>query len=256
MASIAVQLIPVLTDNYVFVAWDKETKHAAVIDPAVAEPTLEHLNGAAEVSIWNTHHHWDHIGGNERIKQTLSARVFGSRYDAERGRIPGIDEALEDGDSISLGDESVHIIGCPGHTMGHICYYLPKAGLLFAGDTLFAMGCGRLFEGTPSQMWDSLGKLAKLPPSTKVYCAHEYTEHNGKFAALVDPQNDDVHTRLSQVRSLRDKGVPTIPTTIGLELATNPFLRTAKKDQQKSTESTSMNSVDVFADLRKKRDHF
>jgi len=226
-----IKLIPVLSDNYIFVLWSPQKKIAAVIDPALAQPVVDYLKeiDANLVAIFNTHHHWDHIGGNnELVRQFPDLCVYGGSED--RGRIPQQQIYLEDGDSVKFADRIAQVFFVPGHTHGHIAYYFPPTvsdgiGELFCGDTIFAGGCGRLFEGTPSQMLNSISKLRQLPDQTRVWCAHEYTLSNLKFALTVDPDNQDLETRYQKVQQARNQGLATIPSWLGEEKQTNPFLR-------------------------------
>ncbi len=218
--------LPVLRDNYVYLLHDPDTATAAVVDPAVAEPVLEKLAElqAELVAIFNTHHHHDHVGGNPQLLARYpQAAVYASGVD--RGRIPGQTVELKAGDTVQFGGRLATVLFVPGHTRGHIAYYFPQSGDLFCGDTLFAGGCGRLFEGTPQQMLGSLDQLRQLPEPTRVWCAHEYTLNNLKFALTVDGENPDLQARYQQVAALRQAGSPTVPSTIGEERLTNPFLR-------------------------------
>ncbi|RME64928.1 MAG: hydroxyacylglutathione hydrolase, partial [Alphaproteobacteria bacterium] len=217
--------LPVLNDNYVYLVHEPETKLTAAVDPAVAEPVNAALDrrGWRLSHILNTHHHMDHVGGNLALKQAHGCTVVGPRADA--ARIPGIDIAVGDGDVFTFGTAPAHVFDVPGHTRGHIAYWFKESAALFCGDTLFAMGCGRLFEGTPTQMWASLSKLAALPPETRIYCAHEYTQANGRFALTVEPDNPALAARMKAVDAARAAGQPTVPSTLADELATNPFLR-------------------------------
>jgi hydroxyacylglutathione hydrolase len=217
--------IPVLSDNYVWLLHDPESCETTVIDPAVADPVLaEAARRHWQITqIWNTHWHPDHIGGNEGIRAATGCKITGPA--AEAARIPNMDRGVAEGDIVTLGDWQARVLEVPAHTAGHIAYHLPEAGIVFVGDTLFAMGCGRLFEGTPAQMHANMQRLAKLPPDTLVYCAHEYTLANGRFAVTVEPDNRALAERMAEVEALRERGRPTVPTTIALELATNPFMR-------------------------------
>lgn len=234
--------VPVLSDNYVYLVHDADSGRTAVVDPAVGPPVMEatQQRGWTITDIWNTHWHPDHTGANLEIKAATGATVTGPA--AEDAKIPGIDRAVSEGDEVLLGSAVARVIDVPAHTAGHIAYHLPEDEALFCGDTLFAMGCGRLFEGTAAQMWDNFSKLMALPDPTRVYCAHEYTQSNGRFALTVEPDNAALAARMTQVDAARAKGEPTIPTTIGLERATNPFTRAA--------------SVDEFAARRLAKDNF
>jgi hydroxyacylglutathione hydrolase len=217
--------IPVLSDNYVYLAHDGD--ETAVIDPAVAEPVLAAARerGWTITQIINTHWHPDHTGGNLAIKAATGCRITGPA--GEAAKIPGIDRAVVEGDTVQIGSATGRVIDVPGHTAGHNAYYFADAEVLFCGDTLFALGCGRLFEGTPAQMSTSLAKLMALPDDTLVYCAHEYTQSNARFAVTAEPGNTDLASRVIDIDAARAAGRPTVPSTIGLERATNPFTRAA-----------------------------
>lgn len=256
--------LPVLSDNYIFILHDEITHTAAVVDPAEATPVLHWLSqsNTTLTAIFNTHHHGDHVGGNRQLLQAFpDAIVYGGKED--RGRIPGQQFFLEDGDRVSFGDRTAHVYFVPGHTRGHIAYYFPPStkpadgdhpGDLFCGDTLFAGGCGRLFEGTPAQMVESLGKLRSLPPSTRVWCAHEYTLNNLKFAVTVDGENPQLRQRFAEVKRDRQAHIPTVPSTIGIEVATNPFLRWDQPALQAKTGHTD--AARTFGKLRGMKDLF
>lgn len=248
--------IPVLNDNYVYLVRDPATGAMAVVDPAVSEPVLAELTrrGWSLTHILNTHHHGDHVGGNLALKAATGCTIVGPR--ADRDRIPGIDIAVGDGDSYFLGAAEAKVFDVPGHTSGHIAFWFPDSDALFCGDTLFAMGCGRLFEGTPQQMWTSLEKFLALPDATRVYCAHEYTESNGRFALHVEPGNAALTARMEDVRRLRAAGQPTVPSTLGLERATNPFLRPDSLHLQQTIGLPGADPVSVFARTRQMKDEF
>ncbi|MDZ7684663.1 MAG: hydroxyacylglutathione hydrolase [Gammaproteobacteria bacterium] len=232
MPSLEVHQFPCLNDNYGYLLHDPDSDLTAAIDT----PEVDPINRALEQKGWklthilNTHHHFDHAGGNEPLKAKWGCTIVGAARDAKR--IPGIDVRLEEGDTYTFGNHDAQIFDVSGHTIGHIAYYFAEDGLLFCGDALFAMGCGRLFEGTPAQMWNSLQKLRDLPDDTVVYCAHEYTQANAKFALSVEPQNDALQARAREVEALRADDRPTVPSTIGVEKATNPFLRPMSEDLQ------------------------
>ncbi|MBI1181467.1 MAG: hydroxyacylglutathione hydrolase [Alphaproteobacteria bacterium] len=248
--------IPVLSDNYVYLALDVETGKTAVIDPAVHEEVLAALDekGWMLSHILNTHHHADHTGGNLALKERIGCRIVGPR--ADRDRIPGIDVALGEGDTFTLGKSVARVFDVPGHTRGHIAYWFEADNALFCGDTLFALGCDRLFEGTPQQMWDSLSKLRALPPQTRVYCAHEYTQANAAFAVTVEPQNRALVARKAVIDDFRAIGRRTVPSILAEELATNPFLRPDSPDLQRTLGMEGAPLVDVFAETRRRKDRF
>jgi hydroxyacylglutathione hydrolase len=223
--------IPALSDNYIWLAHDPESAETVVIDPAVADPVLAEAarRGWQITQIWNTHWHPDHIGGNAAIKAATGCMVTAPATEA--AKIPTLDRAVRGGDVVTIGDVEAEVLEVPAHTAGHIAYHLPTENVAFVGDTLFAMGCGRLFEGTAEQMFANMQRLAALAPDTLIYCAHEYTLANGRFALTVEPDNVALAERMAQVEAMRANGEPTIPTTIALERATNPFMRAASADE-------------------------
>jgi len=251
-----VTIIPMLNDNYSYLIHDTQTRQTAVVDPTLAQPVLEVLavNGWQLNFIFNTHHHGDHVGGNLELKQKTGCQVVAAQ--ADRHRIPGYDTGVNDNDVVRLGNLAARIIATPGHTSGHIVYHFADQGLLFCGDTLFVMGCGRLFEGTAEQLWQSLQKLKCLPEATRIYCAHEYTQANGRFALTVEPDNLALQQRMSAVKELRANGQPTVPSTIAQELATNPFFREDSPALQKAIGLSGKSAPDVFTELRKLKDSF
>lgn len=244
-----------LTDNYGYLLHDVTTGVTATIDTPEVAPIMEALDrrGWQLSYILNTHHHHDHAGGNDELVRLTGCQVIGPA--AEVKRIPSINSPVRGGDTFKLGDQAVEVVDVGGHTLGHIAYYLPDAGLVFVGDALFSLGCGRLFEGTAAQAWGSLQRLAALPPETTVYCAHEYTEANLRFALTVEPSNESLQRRATEIRSLRAKKLPTVPTTIALELETNPFLRAQSRALREHLGiPPTMADVDVFAKVRKMKD--
>ena len=222
---IEVVRIPAREDNYIWLMHDDVSGDTVVIDPADAAPVLAEADrrGWRIGQIWNTHWHGDHIGGNAGIKAATGCIVTGPA--AEAAKIPTLDRAVAEGDMVHVGAVVARVLDVPAHTAGHIAYHLPEAGIAFVGDTLFAMGCGRLFEGTAAQMWANMQRLAALPLETVIYCAHEYTQSNGRYARVAEPDNQAVIDRMGEVDLLRARGEATVPTTIALELATNPFMR-------------------------------
>jgi hydroxyacylglutathione hydrolase len=256
MAKLEIHQIPVLSDNYVYLAHEAETGSTAVVDPAVGDPVVEALadKGWTLTHILNTHHHADHTGANLELKERFDLTIVGPRADA--ARIPGIDVEVGDGDSYALGNATAQVYDVPGHTSGHIAFWFEESDALFCGDTLFALGCGRVFEGTMSQMWNSLGKLRALPPQTRVYCAHEYTQANGRFALTVEPDNQALVDRMREIDRMRDNGIPTVPSTLGEELSTNPFLRPDSPDLQRTIGLEGADLTSVFARTRELKDNF
>lgn len=241
-SSLEIVRIPALSDNYVWLVHDPASDETMVVDPAVADPVLAEAQARRWriTQIWNTHWHPDHTGGNAAIKDATGCTVTGPAAEAER--IPTLDRLVSEGDVVRLGAIEATVMEVPAHTAGHIAYYLPGEGVVFVGDTLFAMGCGRLFEGEAEQMHVNLQRLSKLPDETEVYCAHEYTLSNGRFALTVEPANAALRTRMAEVEAKRSAGEATVPTTIGLERATNPFMRST--------------SAEMLAERRRAKDNF
>ncbi|MEM9088478.1 MAG: hydroxyacylglutathione hydrolase [Cyanobacteria bacterium P01_F01_bin.53] len=256
--------LPVRSDNYIFILHNPADNTAAVVDPADAPPVLAKLEelGAKLVAIFNTHHHNDHVGGNrELIKKFPKAEVYGS--EADKGRIPKQTYCMKEGDRVSFAGRTGKVFFVPGHTSGHIAYYFPpttelgdyvEPGELFCGDTLFAGGCGRLFEGTPEQMKDSLAKLRNLPDNTRIWCAHEYTLSNLTFAMTVDGDNVELRSRFANVTAARQQDLPTVPSLLAKEKATNPFLRWDTPALQ--SVAGSEDDVTVFGHIRAMKDNF
>jgi hydroxyacylglutathione hydrolase len=252
--------LPALSDNYIFLLHDADRQIAAVVDPAEAHPVLRQLQklGASLVAIFNTHHHGDHVGGNTQLLQAFPKAVVHGGIE-DRGRIPGQSVFLQEGDRVTFADRSAEVLFVPGHTKAHIAYYFApvrseEAGDLFCGDTLFAGGCGRLFEGTPTQMVQSLSKIRSLPNQTRVWCAHEYTLKNLQFALTVDGQNSDLRSRFETVKAMRRRGDATVPSLLVDEKHTNPFLRWDQPALQ--TVVNSQDPVQTFARLRGMKDQF
>ncbi len=254
MASLEIGIVPCLSDNYAYLIHDKDAGLTAIVDPSEPEPVKKALEakGYKLTHILNTHHHFDHTGGNLPLKEAYGAEVVGPGKD--RDRIPGIDTGVSEDAPWRFGNHSVQILEVPAHTRGAITFVMD--GAAFTGDTLFAMGCGRLFEGTPAMMWSSLSKLAKLPDATLIYCGHEYTLSNGRFALTLEPTNAALKRRFAEVEASRAKGEPTVPSTIGLEKTTNPFLRPASAELRKSLGMESADDVAVFGETRKRKDNF
>ena len=256
--------LPARADNYIYLLHNPADSTAAVVDPADAPPVLDKLDelGAKLVTIFNTHHHNDHVGGNRELVENFpEAEVYGGAQD--QGRIPEQRYFLGEGDRVTFAGRTAEIFFVPGHTRGHIAYYFApieegkpedSAGELFTGDTLFAGGCGRLFEGTPQQMAVSLAKLRKLPDNTRVWCGHEYTLNNLKFAVSVEGENEELRSRLQKVTAARQQNQPTVPSMLAEEKATNPFLRWNSPALQ--AVANSEDPVTVFARIRQLKDSF
>ena len=254
--SLQIHQFPCRSDNYGFLAHDPGQGLTACIDT----PDAGAINDALDEKGWrlthilNTHHHGDHTGGNLALKQQWGCTIVGAAHDAER--IPGIDVRVSEGDAYPFGAMNAEVFEVPGHTTGHIAYYFAGEGVAFVGDTIFALGCGRLFEGTPEMMWNSLQKLMALPDETVVYCAHEYTQANARFALTVEPGNARLVARSREIDELRARGLPTVPTTIGLERATNPFVRPMSENLRATIGLSGADPVAVFAETRRRKDNF
>ena len=248
--------VPCLTDNYAFLAHDPETGETAVVDAPDSGPilaALEERGWRADVVIL-THHHADHVQGLADIMDAHHPKVAGAAADAER--LPALDIQLAEGDEIRIGAERGRVIEVPGHTRGHIAVHFPESDVAFTADSLMALGCGRVFEGTMDEMWASLSKLAALPPETMLCSGHEYTLANGKFALSVEPGNAHLISRMEETEKARAEGRPTVPSRLGLELATNPFLRAASPEIRDSVGLPDAPDVEVFAELRRRKDNF
>jgi len=256
MASLQIEMFPCLQDNYGFLLHDPASGLTAAVDTPEVAPIEAALarHGWQLDYILNTHHHHDHAGGNLALKERTGCTIVGAASDA--ARIPGIDIQLTEGDVFELGECRAVILDTPGHTIGHIIYHFPDERVAFVGDTLFALGCGRLFEGTPEQMWDSLQKISALPDETRLYCAHEYTQANARFARALEPDNQALISRCTEIDRLRAAGQPTVPTTVSLEKATNPFLRPGSPLLRATLAMPEASPVDVFAETRRRKDRF
>ncbi|MFV3074056.1 hydroxyacylglutathione hydrolase [Niveispirillum fermenti] len=253
---VEVHVVPALTDNYIHIIHDAEHGLTTVVDPGEAAPVRAFLaeRGWRLTHILATHHHGDHIGGIPDLRAGSHATLIGPR--AEIDRIAEMDAVYGDGDSFALGGQTVHVFDTPGHTRGHCAFYFEQARLLFSGDTLFSLGCGRLFEGTPEQMWDSLGKLRALPGDTRIHCGHEYTAGNVRFALSIDPDNIALKARGEEVAALRARGLPTIPSRLSDELAANPFLRADDPGLAAHFGLSGAPAATVFAAIRTAKDEF
>lgn len=254
MAALEIYQFPCLSDNYGFLVHDSESGETACIDTPETAPILAALEktGWTLTQIWNTHHHYDHAGNNEEIKRITGCAIAGPAGEADK--IPAIDRAVDDGDTVMLGAHEAHVLNVGGHTLGHIAFHME--GHAFVGDSLFALGCGRVFEGTMAQMWESLQKLNALPDGTQIYCAHEYTTSNAAFAVTIDPDNEVLSQRVAEISALRAANKPTVPTEIALERATNPFLRATDANVQARLNMSGAPAVDVFAEIRARKDSF
>ncbi len=240
--TLTIKQIPCLSDNYGYLVHDPKSGETISIDSPDANAILEALKteGWALTQIWNTHHHFDHAGGNAQLVRETGCAVIAPA--GEKGMIPGADRYVGGGDTVSLGAYMARVVDTPGHTLGHICYVFDAQHIVFVGDTVFSMGCGRVFEGTPAQMWDSLTALMALPDETMLYPAHEYTADNARFALTIEPDNADLLARVEAVAALRAAGRPTVPVSLALEKKTNPFLRAG--------------GADAFARIRRQKDTF
>ena len=249
-----VHQFPCLSDNYGFLVHDPASGETACIDTPDAEAYLREAEaqGWTITQIWNTHWHPDHAGGNEAIKAATGCTIVAPAVDAPK--IAGVDRTVDQGDTVMLGDFTAEVINVGGHTMGHIAYHLPQAGIAFVGDSLFALGCGRMFEGSPPQFWSSLSRLKALPGETRIYCAHEYTASNARFALHADPENPALQDYAREIATKRAANEPTVPTVLSLEMATNPFLRA--DDPALQARWGGHSPAETFAALRAAKDQF
>jgi len=254
--TLQIETIPCLSDNYAYLAHDPSTGETAVVDVPEAAPILNAINekGWRATQILITHHHADHVQGLPELLAQHDAKVVGHAADA--ARLPPLDQAVNAGDTISIGGETGHVMDVSGHTVGHIAFHFPQSAVVFTADSLMALGCGRVFEGTMPQMWASLSKLAALPPETTVCSGHEYTAANARFALTIDPNNPELISRIEAVDAARAQGRPTVPSRLSEELATNPFLRAADPGIQAHLGMTGSDPATVFAEIRTRTDNF
>lgn len=254
--ALEIRQFPCLQDNYGFLVRCSETGEVAVIDTPEAEVILEEAQtlGWPISAIWNTHHHWDHAGGNAAIAKATGAQIIAPR--AEQATIGHVDQPVSPGDTVMLGHERAQVIDVGGHTLGHVAYWFEDAGVAFVGDSLFALGCGRMFEGTPEQMWDSLKKIRNLPDETHVYCAHEYTLDNAAFAETIEKSNPLLKSYRKKIEKMRSKNEPTVPSVLAIEKSINPFLRCDHPAVKKAVGMEKADPAEVFAEVRKRKDNF
>lgn len=254
MSKLEIYQFPCLSDNYGVLVHNRVDDLTASIDAPDADAVLQALSqtGWPLTHILTTHHHLDHTGGNAALKAATGCTIVGPR--AEAGRIADLDVEVGEGDSFAFGSVDAKVIETPGHTAGHITYWLPEANAAFVGDTLFALGCGRLFEGDARLMWRSISKIMELPPETALYCGHEYTLANGEFALTIEPENAALQARMDEIRKLRSNGEPTLPTTLARELETNPFLRPASPAIRRRLGMEGREDWEVFGEIRARKD--
>ena len=249
-------IINALADNYIYLLRNEHKNITSVIDPGEAEPVINFLNNKRWHldEVVNTHHHHDHIGGNRKLIDIYKSKLIAPSY--ENNRISNIDIVVSDNEAINITGISTKVFHTPGHTLGHVCFYMPEEKCLFSGDTLFYLGCGRVFEGTMNQMWTSLLKLKSLPEDTSVYCGHEYTLSNMKFANYIDTNNALLNKISLEIKNKREKGLPTVPFNLGVEKKINPFLRVDDDNFIKSVGISSNNVSESFGKIRLKKDNF
>lgn len=250
------ELVPAFRDNYIFIIRDPDSGAVGIVDPGDAGPVIGYLeqHSLTPTDILLTHHHPDHIGGMEKLKARYGVHVHGPAGETER--IPAMDSLYREGDTLTFGSKIARVFEIPGHTRGHIAFWFADDNALFCGDTLFALGCGRMFEGTAEQMWQSLCKLRALPDDTVVYCAHEYTQANARFAVTIEPDNDALTRRAADIDAQRAAGEPTVPSVLSLEKQTNPFLRADVPAVKETIGMPQADATTAFAEIRRRKDSF
>jgi len=254
--SLSLVTLPVLQDNYVYLVHDAVSGRALLVDAPVVQPIMAELDrrGWLLTDILLTHHHGDHTAGADELAQATGARVTGAAADTHR--LPKLDRQVKEGDILDFAGHAIHVIEVPGHTVGHVAYHMPSLGAAFTGDSLMSLGCGRLFEGSPAQMWASLGRLAALPHDTLICSGHEYSQNNARFALTVDPTNAALKARAEEVDDLVRDGIPTVPAALSEELATNPYLRAGRPEVKASLGMAGRPDVEVFAEIRARKDKY
>jgi len=248
--------IPCLADNYAYIIHDNKSKTTGVVDPSEAKPIISFLEKKKLKLnyILNTHHHFDHIGGNIELKKIYKAKILG--FEGDKHRIPGVNIIVKDNEIWNFGSSTIKIFHIPGHTLGHICFFLEKEKILFSGDTLFSLGCGRIFEGDHKQMLDSLNKIKKLPKDTKIYCGHEYTYKNAEFCMKYENNNINLKKKFEKIKKLRSQNLPTIPSSLDEELKSNIFLRCNQKELKVKLNMKNQEDLEVFKKVRDLKDIF
>ena len=248
--------IPCLTDNYAYVIYDNNSETVGVVDPSESQPIISFLErkNIKLNYILNTHHHFDHIGGNIELKKKYNAKIIG--FAGDKHRIPGIDITLKNNENFNFGNSTIKVFHIPGHTLGHICFFFEKEKIVFTGDTLFSLGCGRIFEGDHKQMLISLNKIKKLPKDTKIYCGHEYTYKNAEFCMKYDSNNNDLKKKFEKIKKLKSQNLPTVPSSLKDELKSNIFLRCNQKDLKIKLNMKNQEDFKVFKKVRDLKDSF